>query len=107
MTKETVTYKELARRVGDAVLMNKITEVDLEMLYEGIENGSLWVDSEDEENEQVQEIYQFYAITSGGSDYLKRVSDELVFYSDKLDTYFSDTLDGMTPEDSARDLGLL
>ena len=28
-------------------------------------------------------------------------------FFDKLDTYFSDTLDGMTPEDSARDLGLL
>jgi hypothetical protein len=28
-------------------------------------------------------------------------------YSEKLDTYFSDTQDGMKPEDSARDLGLL
>lgn len=28
-------------------------------------------------------------------------------YSDKLNTYLSDTLDGMKPEDSARDLGLL
>jgi len=28
-------------------------------------------------------------------------------YASKLDTYFSDTLDGITPEDSARDLGLL
>ena len=28
-------------------------------------------------------------------------------YGDKLDTYLSDTLDGMSPEDSARDLGLL
>jgi hypothetical protein len=28
-------------------------------------------------------------------------------YSIKLDTYFSDTMDGMKPEDSARDLGLI
>ena len=28
-------------------------------------------------------------------------------YTDKLDTYFSDTIDGITPEDSARELGLL
>ena len=88
MTKEVVTYSELARRVGDCVLMNKITEVDPEMLYEGIENGSLWVNSEDEDNDEVQEVYQYYAITSGGADYLKAVSDELVFYSEKLDTYF-------------------
>lgn len=85
---ETITYSELARRVGDCVLMNKIQEVDPEMLYEGIENGSLWVDDDDEENEVVKDIYQFYAITSDGADYLKAVSDELVFYSEKLDTYF-------------------
>jgi hypothetical protein len=28
-------------------------------------------------------------------------------YNDKLDTYLTDTLDGMKPETSARDLGLL
>jgi len=28
-------------------------------------------------------------------------------YSDKLDTYFTDTLDGMPPERSANELGLL
>ena len=88
MTKEVITYSELARRVGDCVLMNRIQEVDTEMLYEGLENGSLWADSEDEDNEEVQEIYQFYAITSGGADYLKAVTDELVFYSEVLDTYF-------------------
>ena len=87
ITTEVVTYRELARRVGDAVLMNKITEVDTEMLYEGLENGSLWVD-EDGTEDEVKEIYQYYAITRGGADYLKAVSDELVFYSDMLDTYF-------------------
>lgn len=103
-TTEVITYRELARRVGDAVLMNKITEVDTEMLYEGLENGTLWADSEDEDNEEVQEIYQYYAITSGGADYLKAVSDELVFYSDMLDTYFwgithfGTSWDGVTTE---------
>ncbi len=28
-------------------------------------------------------------------------------YADKLDTYFTDTLDGMPPEKSANELGLL
>ena len=28
-------------------------------------------------------------------------------YADKLDTYFTDTLDGMSPEKSANELGLL
>ena len=91
--KEVITYSELARRVGDCVLMNKITEIDPEMLYEGIENGSLFEEVDEEYfNEETEapyrEVYQYYAITSGGADYLKAVSDELVFYSEKLDTYF-------------------
>lgn len=93
ITTEVVTYRELARRVGDAVLMNKITEVDTDMLYEGLENGNLYQEVDDEYfNEETEaefkDIYQYYAITSGGADYLKAASDELVFYSELLDTYF-------------------
>jgi hypothetical protein len=87
-TTEVITYAELARRVGDAVLMNQIVDVDPDMLYEGLENGSLWMDEEDTDNEEAKEIFQYYAITSGGAEYLKDVTDELVFYSNVLDTYF-------------------
>ena len=86
-TKETITYRELARRVGDMILINKIEEVDQDMLYEGLENGSLY-DNDDEQDGVVKDIFQFYAISDGSADYLKRISDELVFYSTVLDTYF-------------------
>jgi hypothetical protein len=84
---EVINYSELARRVGDCVMMNNITIAD-ENLYDNLENGELYYETEDEEETEAKEIYQFYAITSGGADYLKRNTDEIVFYSDLLDTYF-------------------
>lgn len=81
---ETINYSELARRVGDMVLMNNITKVD-ENLYDGLENGYLYFDTDEDD---MVEIYQYYAITDSGADYLKRTTDEIVFYSDLLDTYF-------------------
>jgi hypothetical protein len=81
---ETINYSELARRVGDMVLMNNITSVD-ENLFENVENGNLY---DEEYPDDHIEIYQYYAITSGGADYLKSNTNEIVLYSDILDTYF-------------------
>lgn len=79
-----MNYYELAQSVGDMVRMNNIIEVD-ENLFDNVENGILY---NDEYPDEVTEIYQFYAITEGGADYLKEYTDEVVFYSDKLDAYF-------------------
>jgi len=104
MTKEVITYAELARRLNVAKLFNKAPELDPEMLYEGLENGSLWVDSEDEDNDEVQEIYQYFLIDPSDADYLKRNTDELVFYSEVLDeyvwgvTHFGTSWEGVTLE---------
>ena len=90
MTKEKITYTELARRVGDMVLMNEITTAD-ENLFDNLENGNLYNKPEEDEDANdmdAVEIYQYYAITKSGADYLKSVSKELVFYSELLDTYF-------------------
>lgn len=104
MTKEVITYAELARRLNVAKLFNKAPELDPEMLYEGLENGSLWVDSEDEDNDEVQEIYQYFLIDPSDADYLKRNTEELVFYSEVLDeyvwgvTHFGTSWEGVTLE---------
>ncbi len=87
---EVITYEELARRVGDCVMMNGITEAD-ENLFEGLENGNLYhepEEGEDADDTDAKEIYQFYAISQGGADYLIRNTNEIVLYSKMIDAYF-------------------
>lgn len=99
MAKEVITYAELVNRLNVAKLFNKAPELD-ENIYDGLENGSLW----DEETDYNQEIYQWYLIDPSDADYLKRNTDELIFYSDVLDeyvwgvTHFGTSWDGVTLE---------
>lgn len=87
---KTITYRELARRVGDMVLFNNITNVDTE-LYEKIKNGSFYYDNdgdtEMEYSENIKEVYQFYAVNDGGAEYMIRNTEEIIFYSDICDMY--------------------
>lgn len=83
---EEVSYLELARRVGDCVMFNNAFQVleDIEC-----ENGEQWyIDEETGEATDAIEIYQTYAITESGADYLKRNTNELVYYSEKANLYF-------------------
>lgn len=93
---KTITYAELANRLSDCKLFNKAPELDPEMLYEGLENGNLYncecgKDNCDIWNEKHEkndrEIYQYYLISPIDAEYLKNVTDELVFYSEVLDEY--------------------
>lgn len=86
---ESISYMELSKRVGDMVMMNNIPQVD-EELYDNLENGDLFGTDEEtgEQYEDAKDIYQFFAISNGGAEYLKRYTDELMFYSKKLDCYF-------------------
>jgi len=86
-TTETITYAELAKRLNACKLFNKAPELDPEMIYEGLENGSLWAEPEDEENDEVQEIYQWYLIDPSDAEYMKSNTEELIFYSEVLDEY--------------------
>lgn len=86
MANETITYSELARRVGTIFLFNKAALIDEELYYNGLENGTLYSDDEDTEENDV-DIYQWYLISPSGADYLKRNTEELVFYSEVLDEY--------------------
>jgi len=86
MTSETITYQELAKRLDSVFLFNKAPELDPELYYEGLVNGSLW-ESDDETDENVKDIFQWYLISANDADYLKRHTDELIFYSNVLDEY--------------------
>lgn len=101
---EMITQQELARRVGPCILNNtviraaddwepycgsgisyrneegeELTEEEREAYFSG--------DYEGEVSEEYDEIYQYFIITGGGAEYLKRFTDDLVMYSEKLDMY--------------------
>lgn len=108
MTTTTITYGELAKRLDALKLFNKAPELDPN-IYDGLENGSLYqeVDEEyfNEETEaEFKDIYQWYLISPSDADYMKRNTDELIFYSDVLDeyvwgvTHFGTSWDGVTLE---------
>lgn len=80
---EQISYEELAKRVGDMVMMNRIHNM---LSTENMEcvNG----DETGEATEDFKEIYQIYAINQSGADYLTDNTDELVYYNSELDTYF-------------------
>lgn len=74
-------YQTLSKIVGDCVLNNNIMEYS-DCGYWDLENGE-WVD----EDGYPHEVYQYYIISDGGAIVLKDISNELVFYNDKLDMY--------------------
>jgi hypothetical protein len=105
MTKTTVSYEELAKRVDVMVMANHLpNEVD-EDWYSGIIQQPLMdlrleeLDKEneltDEQREQGEgasvtdfEIYQTYIITQNGAEYLFNHTAELISYSEKLGLWF-------------------
>lgn len=99
-TKNTqrISYAELAERVGDCILNNTLqSELSGEYEFE-IENGS---DSYCYKHDDAEEcakndhecdyesvdVYQTYIIDRDGADYLKRRTNEIVYYCEKLDLY--------------------
>jgi hypothetical protein len=85
MITKTITYGELAKRLDALKLFNKAPELD-ENIYDGLENGSLTLDEEGYEDEY-KDIFQWYLISPSDAEYIKRNTDELIFYSDVLDEY--------------------
>ena len=86
---ETITYSELARRVGTTLLMNSIPNVDT-YWFENVENYNPTNDKDeiDYDDGEYPEIYQWYAITQSGYEYLKRNTTEIIGYSNQLDTHY-------------------
>jgi len=88
-------YSQIFYPDSNMILCNNIPQVD-EYLLDNIENGSFWKyydengDECDEENavEQYEtEIFQWYIIDNITAERLKRSTEELIFYSEKLDVY--------------------
>lgn len=74
-------YRTLAKIIGDCILNNYIYE------YAGYENWELACGKEENDEGEYYEIYQYYIITEYGYRFLKRYTDEIVFYHDDLDMY--------------------
>lgn len=74
-------YATLAAGVGDMILNNAI----LQNYYDDfvVVNGSDF----DNETEEFKDIYQYYIIDEHGAHILQELTDELVYYSEKLDLY--------------------
>lgn len=95
METEKISYSELARRVGDCILNNELHsqlsgEYDFE-LENGTEDYCYKHDNKEEHNDECEyesvEVYQTYIITADGADYLKRRTDEIVYYCERLELY--------------------
>lgn len=82
MTKEVISYAELAKRLNSCKLFNKAPELDVD-IWTGLENGELW----QEDGDYNKEVFQWYLISPSDAEYLKNNTDELIFYSDVLDEY--------------------
>ena len=88
-------YSQIFYPNSSLILCNNIPQVD-ECLFDNIENGSFitYYDENgnecDEKNavdESVNEVFQWYIIDEATADRLKRSTNELIFYSEKLDVY--------------------
>ena len=97
MTTTTISYAELAKRLDAIKLFNKAPELD-QNIYEGLENGNLYWDTDDDDLQV--EVFQWYLITPSDAEYLKSVTNELIFYSDVLDEYVWGITHFGTPWDS-------
>ncbi len=88
-------YSQIFYQDSSLILCNNIPQVD-EHLLENIENGDFitYYDEDgnecDEENavEQYEkDVYQWYLIDDNTAERLKRSTEELIFYSEKLGVY--------------------
>lgn len=98
-TTERISYKELAERVGDCILNNEVQsqlggEYEFE-LTNGADNYCYTHENEAEceANDHIDcnhesiDVYQTYIIDASGADYLKRRTNEIVYYCEKLELY--------------------
>lgn len=95
---ESISYAELARRVGDCILNNQImSELAGEYEFDLFNGEDSYcykheTKAECEKNDhecdyENTDVYQAYIITQSGAEYLERVSNEIVYHCEKLDLY--------------------
>ena len=96
-------YAQLFNDNDSLLLCNEIVNVD-EFLFDNVEGGELYdyydkdgneitreeydeLGWENDAVEQMRDIYQYYLINESLADMLKEHTDNIVFYSDKLNLY--------------------
>lgn len=91
---ENISYSELAKRVGDCVMNNEIQSHHEFELFNGDDQPCQIHETTEEcvkDNDKCEfesvDVYQTYIISQDGAEYLKRVSSEIVYYSDELNMY--------------------
>lgn len=75
------TLGQIAKMDGGLILNNNIINHCIDDWY--CENGTFYLDDE----ERFVEVYQYYIISDSFAERLQRISNELVFYNEKLDIY--------------------
>jgi len=95
---ETISYSELARRVGDCVLNNQLqSELAGEYDFELFNGEDMYCYKHEDKEECAKDdsncdyesidVYQTYVITQSGAEYLQRNTEEIVYYCEKLELY--------------------
>ena len=82
-------YSQIFYPDSNMILCNNIPQVD-ESLLDNIENGDFIFIAYCDENgveQYKKDIYQWYLIDDSTAERLKRSTNELIFYSEKLDVY--------------------
>lgn len=78
-----IDYKTLASAF-DAVVCNDLINItSSDGYYWDIVNGSDY----DEEADTYAEIFQFFIIDTNGAEILQELTNEIIFYNEKLDLY--------------------
>lgn len=87
--KKTISYNELAQKVGDMVLCNNVNNTDenwYEHIIQGNEQPEDWNEEEDGEW-CLSDIYQTYIITERGARELYNHTSEIINYNPTLEVY--------------------
>ncbi len=94
---ETVSYSELARRVGDCILNNELHYQLGEYEWELFNGKDMYCYKHETEEECAKDdstcdyesidVYQTYVISQDGAEYLQRKTNEIVYYCEKLELY--------------------
>lgn len=90
MSKKTISYADLAKKVGDMVLCNNVNRTDEDGWYEHIIQGNDQPDDWDEEKDGewfLSEIYQSFIITPWGASELLNHTNETVGYNPVLEVF--------------------
>lgn len=95
---ETISYAELARRVGDCILNNEImSELAGDYEFETFNGSDTYCYKHETEEECAKndhecdyesvDVYQTYIITQSGAEYLQEYTNEIIYHCDKLGLY--------------------